>query len=196
MSPNITVPRPEGHIYFSYSPISPPNWEIASYDIHVFVYRNVHIALEVLLEVAGAIKAQRSERGTGDLLTGHLLFRGNSDVTQRLLPNHLRAPWSQPPSRERFSVAAPPMVNVHGVNLPSVSFDPGDADARLYWGDWLERVEPIRTIEDSMAGFHRRVSIVEIPLNVPPSSGPPSFLRSLPSARSQDGRPFGITAAY
>ena len=81
MSPNTTVPRPEGHIYLSYSPTSPPNWGIASYDIHVFVYRNVHVALEVLLEVAGAIKAQRSERGIGDLLTGHLLFRGNSDVT-------------------------------------------------------------------------------------------------------------------
>jgi len=48
-------------------------------------------------------------------------------------------------------VADPPMVMVHGVNLPSVSFEPGGADARLYWGDWFERVEPMRTIEDSMA---------------------------------------------
>jgi hypothetical protein len=30
MPPNITIPRPEGHIYFSYSPTSPPNWGIAS----------------------------------------------------------------------------------------------------------------------------------------------------------------------
>jgi hypothetical protein len=111
MSPNTTLPRPEGHIYLFYSPTSPPNWGIAPFAIHVFVYRNVHVALEVLLEVAGAIKAQRSERGIGDLLTGHLFFRGNSDVTQRLLPTHLRAPWSQPPPRERFSVADPPMVN-------------------------------------------------------------------------------------
>src|SRR5947199_9231642 len=43
------------------------------------------------------------------------------------------------------------MVMVHVVNLPSVSFEPGGADARLYWGDWFERVEPMRTIEDSMA---------------------------------------------
>ena len=148
---NATVPPPEGHIYFSYSPTSPPNWGIAPYDIHVFVYPNIGVALEVLLEVAGAIKAQRSDRSTGDLLTGHLLFRGNSDVTQRLLPTRLRGPWSQPPPRERFSVADPPMVKVHGVNLPSVSFDPGGADARLYWGDWFERVEPMRTIEDCMA---------------------------------------------
>ena len=161
MPPNATVPLPEGHIYFSYSPTSPPNWGIASYDIHVFVYPNIGVALEVLLEIAGAIKAQRSDRGTGDLLTGHLLFRGNFDVTQRLLPTHLRGPWRQPPPRERFSVADPPMVKVHGVNLPSVSFDPGGADARLYWGDWFERVEPMRTIEDSMADvsqedIHRR----------------------------------------
>jgi len=164
MSPNTNVPRPEGHIYLSYSPTSPPNWGIASYDVHVFVYRNVHAALEVLLEVAKAIKVQRSERGIGDLLAGHLLFRGNSDVTQRLLPTHLRAPWSQPPPRERFSVADPPIVKVHGVNLPSVSFDPGGADARLYWGDWFERVEPIRTIEDSVAevsqeDIHRRHTV-------------------------------------
>jgi len=61
-------------------------------------------------------------------------------------------------------VADPPMVKVHGVNLPSVSFDPGGADARLYWGDWFERVEPIRTIEDSMADvsqedIHRRDTV-------------------------------------
>ena len=150
MLPSTALPRPEGHIYFSYSPTSPPNWGIASSDIHIFVYPNIRVALEVLLEVANAIQAQQSHRGAG-FLTGHLLFRGNSDVTQRLLPTHLRGPWSQPPPRERFSVADPPMVMVHGVNLPSVSFDPGGADARLYWGDWFERVEPMRTIEDSMA---------------------------------------------
>jgi len=151
MQPNTTVPLPEGHIYVSYSPTSPPNWGIASYDIHVFVYSNVADALEVLLEVAGAIKAQRSDRGKGNLLSGHLLFRGNSDVTQRLLPTYLRGPWRQPPPRERFSVADPPMVNIHGVNLPSVSFDPGGVEARLHWGNWFERVEPTRTVEDSMA---------------------------------------------
>jgi hypothetical protein len=161
MPPNTTVPLPEGHIHFSYSPTSPPNWGIASYDVHVFVYSNIANALEVLLEVAGAMKAQRSDRGTKNLLTGDLLFRGNSDVTQRLLPTQLRGRWRQPPPRERFSVADPPMVKVHGVNLPSVSFDPGGADARLYWGNWFERVEPMRTVEDSMAevsqeDIHRR----------------------------------------
>ena len=163
MRPSTALPGPEGHIYFSYSPTSPPNWGIASSDIHIFVYPNIRVALEVLLEVANAVQAQQSHRGAG-FLTGHLLFRGNSDVTQRLLPTHLRGPWSQPPPRERFSVADPPMVMVHGVNLPSVSFDPGGADARLYWGDWFERVEPIRTIEDSMAevsqeDIHRRDTI-------------------------------------
>ena len=150
MRPSTALPPPEGHIYFSYSPTSPPNWGIASSDIHIFVYPNIRVALEVLLEVANAIQAQQSHRGPG-FLTGNLLFRGNSDVTQRLLPTHLRGLWSQPSPRERFSVADPPMVMVHGVNLPSVSFEPGGADARLYWGDWFERVEPMRTIEDSMA---------------------------------------------
>jgi hypothetical protein len=53
------------------------------------------------------------------------------------------------------------MVKIHGANLPSVSFDPGGADARLYWGNWFECVEPTRTVEDSMAevsqeDIHRR----------------------------------------
>ena len=150
MRPSTALPPPEGHIYFSYSPTSPPNWGTVSSDIHMFVYPNIRVALEVLLQVANAIQAQQLHRGAG-FVTGHLLFRGNSDVTQRLLPTHLRGPWSQPSPRERFSVADPPMVMVHGVNLPSVSFDPGGADARLYWGDWFERVEPMRSIEDSMA---------------------------------------------
>jgi hypothetical protein len=151
MPPSTKLPRPEGHIYFSYSPISPPNWGIAPFNLHVFVYSDIRIALEVLHQVATTIQAQRLERGSAGLFTGHLLFRGNSEVTRRLVPSHLRGPWSQPPPRERFSVADPPMVKVHGMNLPSVSFDPGGADARLYWGDWFERVEPVRTIEDSMA---------------------------------------------
>jgi hypothetical protein len=88
------------------------------------------------------------------------------------------------------------MVKVHGVNLPSVSFDPGGADARLYWGDWFERVEPIRTIEDSMAEVSQDEIDRRDTVERAASSGPPSFLRSLPSARSKDGRPFGITAAY
>ena len=151
MSPDATVPRPAGHIYFSYSPTSPPNWGIASFDVHVFVYPNVYVALKVLEKVDSTIKAQRSQRDTGDVLTGHLLFRGNSDVTQRLLSTRVRGPWRQPPPRERFSVADLPTVKINGVDLPSVAFDPGGADARLYWGDWFERVEPMRTIEDSIA---------------------------------------------
>jgi hypothetical protein len=150
MATSTALPRPEGHIYFSYSPMSPPNWGIAAFDMHVFVYPNIRVALEVLRRVTDAIQAQQSHRGSG-LLTGHLLFRGNSDVTQRLLPTRLRGPWRQPAPRERFSVAAPPMVKVQGVNLPTVAFEPGGADARLYWGDWFERVEPMRAIEDSMA---------------------------------------------
>jgi hypothetical protein len=195
MPPSAALPRPEGHIYFSYSPTSPPNWGIASSDIHIFVYPNIRVALEVLLEVANAIQAQQLHRRAG-LLTGHLLFRGNSDVTQRLLPTHLRGTWSQPPSRERFSVADPPMVMVHGVNLPSVSFDPG-AQTRGSTGvtssNASSRCERSKT---RWQRFHRRTSSVEMPLNAPPSSGPPSFLSSLPSARSKDGRPFGITTAY
>jgi hypothetical protein len=86
-----------------------------------------------------------------NFLAGSLLFRGNSEVTQRLLPTRLRGPWRQLVPRERFSVTAPPMVKIHGVDLPTVAFDPSGENARAYWGDWFERIEPMRTIEDTMA---------------------------------------------
>jgi len=186
MSPDATVPRPAGHIYFSYSPTSPPNWGIASFDVHVFVYPNVYVALKVLEKVDSTIKAQRSQRDTGDVLTGHLLFRGNSDVTQRLLPTRARGPWRQPPPRERFSVADPPMV----------AFDPGGAGARLYWGDWFERVEPMRTIEDSIAQLSQEDIDGRDALERAAVERRLCFQRSLPSGCSKDGRPFGITAAF
>jgi hypothetical protein len=151
MPPSTKLPRPEGHIYFSYSPISPPNWGIAPFDVHVFVYSDIRIALEVIHQVATTIQAQRLERGSAGLFTGHLLFRGNSEVTQRLLPTRLRGPSRQPATRERFTVANPPTVKIHGVDFPSVAFDPSGEDARAYWGDWFEPVKPTRTIEDSMA---------------------------------------------
>ena len=149
--PPTTLPRPEGHIYLSYSPISPPNWGIAPVDVHQFVYSNIYVAIEVLLQVAANIQAQQLEQGSAELFARHLLFRGHSEVTQRLLPTRLRGPWRQPALRKRFSVAAPPLVKIHGIDFPSVAFDPGGEAARAYWGDWFERVEPMRTIEDAMA---------------------------------------------
>jgi hypothetical protein len=70
--------------------MSPPNWGIAPFEIHVFVYSNIRVALQVLLEVASMIRPQRLERGSSELFSGDLLFRGNSEVTQRLLPTRLR----------------------------------------------------------------------------------------------------------
>jgi hypothetical protein len=161
MPPYTTLPRPEGHIYFSYSPMSPPNWGIVPFDIHVFVYPNVHVALQALLQAATTIQAQRLERGSAELLTGYLFFRGHSEVTQRLLPTRLRGPWREPATRERFSVGAPPKVEFHGIEFPSAAFDSGGEDPRNHWGDWFERVEPMREIEDSMTELeedelHRR----------------------------------------
>ena len=37
MAPYTTMPRSEGHIYFSHNPISPPNWGIVPSEIHIFV---------------------------------------------------------------------------------------------------------------------------------------------------------------
>lgn len=151
MSPYTTMPKPEGHIYFSYNPMSPPNWGIVPFEIHVFVYANVRVALQALVQAATTIQAQRVERGSAELLSDHLLFRGHSEVTQRLLPTRLRGPWCPPAARQRFSVAAPPKIRFHGVEFPSAAYDSAGENPRYQWGDWFERVKPMRSIEDSLA---------------------------------------------
>lgn len=151
MPPYTTMPRPEGHIYFSYNPMSPPNWGIAPFEIHVFVYSNVRVALQALLQGATTLQAQRLERGSAELLNDHLLFRGHSEITQRLLPTRLRGLGHQSTVRQRFSIAAPPTVTFNGIEFPSAAFDSNGDDPRNHWGNWYERVEPMRSIEDSMA---------------------------------------------
>jgi hypothetical protein len=133
LPPYTKLPKPEGFINFSYSPMSPPNWGIAPFEIHVFVYSNVRIALQALLQAATTIQAQRLERGSAQLFNDHLFFRGQADVTHRILPTRLRGPWHEPPARQRFST---------GASTP---------EARDHWGEWYEDVEPSRQIEDSVS---------------------------------------------
>lgn len=151
MPPYTKLPRPEGTIYFSYNPMSPPNWGIVPFDIHVFVYRDVRVALQALMQAATTIQAQRLESGIASLLADHLYFRGQSEVTQRLLPTRLRGPRRQSEPRQRFRVDHPPKVKFRGVEFPSVAFESGGEDPRNHWGDWFERVEAMRSIEDSTA---------------------------------------------
>jgi hypothetical protein len=74
MLTDTTLPRPEGYIYFSYSPASPPNWGIAPFETHVLVYSNIRVAFQVLLEVASMIRSQRLERGSSELFSGEPSF--------------------------------------------------------------------------------------------------------------------------
>ena len=103
MPPYTELPRPQGHIYFNYSPMSPPNWGIVQAKTHIFVYRDVKIAMQAMLQATTTIQAQRLEAGTAILLNDHLYFRGQPEITQRLLPSRLRAPWKPPMPRERYS---------------------------------------------------------------------------------------------
>src|SRR5216684_4667323 len=101
MPPYTTLPRPEGNINFSYSPISPPNWDIAGSQFHVMVYRDVKLALQAMLQATTTIHAQKLEAGTASLFSDHLYFRGQSEVTDRLVPTRLRAPRREPMPRTR-----------------------------------------------------------------------------------------------
>jgi hypothetical protein len=133
--PYTKLPRPEGRINLYYDLMSPPNWGIAPSNIHVFVYRDVRIALQALLQSANTIQAQRLEAGGAALFSEHLFFRGQSDVTQRLLPTRLRGKAASPAARQRHDVR----------------FDGKGEDPRTHVGAWFEDIEPWRSIEDSLS---------------------------------------------
>ena len=95
MPTDTTLPRPEGHIYFSYSPVSPPNWGIAPFETHVLVYSNIRAALQVLLEVASMIRSQRLNVVRRNFLAGSFF----SEVTPRLRNDYFQ-----------------PVCGVHGVS--------------------------------------------------------------------------------
>lgn len=152
MPPYTKLPRPEGHIYFSYSPMSPPNWDIAGSEFHIFVYRDVKLALQALLQATTTIQAQRLEAGTASLFSDHLYFRGQSEITQRLLPTRLRGPRREPMPRQRFRVDDPPKIIFNGQEFPTHAFGgPPGKDPRDHFGDWYEEVKPMRVIEESAA---------------------------------------------
>lgn len=135
MPPYTKLPRPEGHINFSYSPMSPINWGIVVAELHTFVYHDVRVALQALLQAATTLHAQRLEARTANLFSDHLYFRGQPDITHRLLPTRLRGPYHEPEPRQKFGVDA----------------GPPDKDPREHFGNWYEDVEPMRIIEDSVA---------------------------------------------
>jgi hypothetical protein len=136
MPPYTKLPRPEGHVRFSYHPMSPPNWGIVPANLHTFVYRDVNLAMQAMLQAITTIHAQRLEDGTASLFSDYVYYRGQTDLTQRLLPTRLRGPRQTPPPRQRYPVKGE---------------GPPDQDPRNHWGDWLEDVEPWRVIEDSVA---------------------------------------------
>jgi hypothetical protein len=132
--------------------MSPPNWGIVEPTIHIFVYRDVKLALQALLQAATTIQAQRLEAGTASLFSDYLYFRGQPEITQRLLPTRLRGPWRQPMPRERFRVDDPPTISFGGQEFPRRAFGgPPGKDPRDHFGDWYEEVEPMRAIEESAA---------------------------------------------
>ena len=130
--PYTKLPRPEGHLEFSYSPMSPMNWNLVPFNVHIFVYRDVRLALKALLQAATTLQAQRLEQGTAALFSDHIYFRGHTDITHRLMPTRLRGPHRDPEPRQRFAVG-----------------NSGDA-AREHYGDWFEEVEGMREIETSL----------------------------------------------
>jgi len=130
--------------------MSPPNWGIVGSNYHYFVYHDVRLALKAMLQATTTIQAQRLEAGTASLFSDHLHFRGQSEITQRLLPTRLRGHRRQPMPRQRFRVDDPPKITFGGQEFPRRTFSgPPGIDPKDHFGDWYEEVEPIRVVEDS-----------------------------------------------
>ena len=129
------LPRPKGHIRYSYSLMSPMNFGIVPAEFHVFVYENVHVALQALTQAAYTIHVQNIEKGSAKLFSEHLLFRGQTDVAHRLLPTRLRRAGKRSQARQRYTIEA----------------GPAGADPREHWGDWFEEIKPRRSADDLLA---------------------------------------------
>jgi hypothetical protein len=135
MPPYTKLPRPAGHINIPYSPMSPANWGIVAAQFHVFVYPDVRVALQALLQSAITLHAQRLEAGAASLFSDYIYYRGQTEITHRLLPTRLRGPRRELQPRERWGVPG----------------GPPDKDPRDHFGDWYEDIEPMREIEESVA---------------------------------------------
>lgn len=125
MIPYTDLPRPEGHIYYNYSPMSPPNFGIVPSSFHVFVYRDIKIALQALMQAATTIKAQCLRHGDINLFSDDLYYRGQMEITDRLLPTRLRGQKREEP-RQRFSLTNSAKVSFNGVAFHSKNFNVSD----------------------------------------------------------------------
>jgi hypothetical protein len=123
MSLKTKLPDPVGIIQFGYNPMSPPLWGMASAHVHTYVYPDVKVALKALLQGATTIKAQQLEAGTATVFSDDLYFRGQTEVTHRLLPSRLRGPKAEAIPRQRFAASDT---------------------------TWIEEIRPWRKIEDSL----------------------------------------------
>lgn len=129
MPPFTQLPRPQGHIKISYSPMSPMNWGLAPFNVHYFVYRDVREAMQAMLQAVTTIHAQRLEAQTASLFDEYIHYRGQADVTHRLLPTRLRGKSREQPPRQRYAVP--------------------EGEARNHFGDWYDKIEGRRTIEET-----------------------------------------------
>lgn len=124
-------PRPEGAVYSKYNPMSPPTWDLAPFNTHVYVYKNIHVALEAMAFFMGVFR-KKWARELPDRLVGETIFyRGQSEITQRLLPTRFRGPRVSPAPRTRHDIGASQEVREHE-------------------GDWIEQCHDSRSVDKSL----------------------------------------------
>ena len=128
-------PRPEGFVQLSYDPTSPFQWGLAPLNYHVYVYRDVAAALSAIDHWVDRIwKKREAEAGTARAgVPLKILYRGQSEISLRLLPTLLRGPGPVPvPERPRYRVESQPG---------------GTEEARQQFGDWFEEDPDFRSAD-------------------------------------------------
>ena len=135
MPPFTKLPRPQGHIQISYSPVSPMTWDLAPFNVHFFVYRDVREAMKAMLQAVTTIHAQRLEANTASLFDEFIHYRGQADIAHRLLPTRLRGKYREASPRQRWAVP--------------------EGEARNHFGDWYEEMEGTRRIDESAQDLPR-----------------------------------------
>ena len=133
-------PIPLGAVQFRYNPMSPAQWGLVPFNYDVPVYRDVTGALDAMTYWVEHIWARRatSPGRSHAQLPFRILFRGHTEITNRLLPTLLRGPgpWPAAKPRQRYR----PDVD------PSVA-----EEVRRHYGDWMESDPELRSADPLVA---------------------------------------------
>lgn len=117
---------------FDYNPMSPAQWGLVPLSVHTYVYRDITAAIAALDYWVQRIWSKRASDGEAPPteLPFRILYRGESDISTRLLPSLLSGPRPKPDQPERYRYAIEGSDAVRNEN-----------------GDWFEKDPEFRSAD-------------------------------------------------